>query len=186
MKTTLTAQQTAFFTKNGFIELEIAHEFPSNRAGWRDSPELQDFLMRKLGPLALALTGKKQLRLASDQWILRENRPTKPSPLKGILSIQGVAIAVAFAENPTFPSRRSPLGLLPLAAPGHLLFFRPEIILDWPFSDIYLATYAFPTAVYVYNPKDPLTHSLKQLGYQFGDLLKNETHPLIWATTQGS
>jgi hypothetical protein len=96
--------------------------------------------------------------------------------------IQKLSIAMAMAKNPTLPARRSPLGILPLPTPGHLLFFRPDLILDWPHvaSDLYLALFALPNAVYVHNPKDPSTHFLKQLGYNFGDVLKNETHPIIY------
>ena len=65
--------------------------------------------------------------------------------------------------------------------PGHILFFRPDLILDWPHVDeaVYLAIYALPSAVYVHNPKDPFTNALKALGYHFGDTLKNEHHPML-------
>lgn len=59
--------------------------------------------------------------------------------------------------------------------------FKPSFILDWPHvaTDLYLVTFTLPNAVYVHNPKDPATNALKQLGYNFGDVLKNEAHPLI-------
>lgn len=184
MKTTLDAKQTAFFTKNGFIEFEIAHEFPHRleRDQWRHDPKLQDFLVRKLGPIALVLTGKKKLSLACDQFISEENRPAKAGTLKEMFCIQGFALGIVIAENPLLPVRRSSLGILPLPSkPENILFFRPDLILDWPHvsSDLYLALYAFPNAVYIHNPKDPATHFLKQFGYNFGDVLRTETHPLI-------
>ena len=185
MKATLTAEQSAFFTKNGFIEFEIAHDLPPFRPErdlWRSEPSLKQLLVRKLGPLALILSGKKQLCLACDQWISKENRPRKGAPLKELFSIQGLAIAIALAQNTAAPLRKSPLGILPVpSASGNILFFRPELILDWPHveTDLYFAIYALPSAVYIYNPKDPATHFLKQLGYQFGDPLRSEFHPLI-------
>ncbi len=184
MRTILDEKQTAFFTNNGFIELEIAHEFPQQpeRDQWRRDPKLQDFLVRKLGPFALILTGKTQLRLACDQFLSQETRPKKASPLKELFCIQGLALGIAITNQPMVPARRSPLGILPLPSKQeNILFFRPDLILDWPHvaSDIYLALYALPSAVYIHNLKDPATHGLKQFGYHFGDVLKNDTHPLI-------
>ncbi|PIS02384.1 MAG: hypothetical protein COT85_05140 [Chlamydiae bacterium CG10_big_fil_rev_8_21_14_0_10_42_34] len=185
MKTTLTEQQTAFYTKNGFIEFEIPHDFPVDQSGrdqFRQEPKLKEFLLRKLGPLALALTGRKQLRLACDQLITKENRPKKIGLIKEIFSIQGFAIGVAISDNPVFPEKKSTLGIMPLPTKSaNILFFRPEILLDWPhvLSDVYIALFALPNAVYIHNPNDPDTNYLKKLGYSFGDQLKNEQHPQI-------
>lgn len=184
MKTAISEQQTAFFTKNGFIEFEIAHPEIKNhtRDAWRKEPQLQQFLTRTLAPIAFALTGKNQLRLGCDQWISEENRPKEAALLKDLFSIQGFALAVVIAENPVIPARRSPLGILPLPTKSEtILFFRPNLILDWPHvkSDLYLALYTLPNAVYVHNPHDPQTHYLKAFGYHFGDVLKNESHPLL-------
>lgn len=185
MKTTLTEQQTAFFTQNGYIELEIPHSLPIQRLGrdlWRQDPELQNLLVRKLGPIALILTGKKQLHLGCDQWIPATELPKKACPVKELFSIQGFALGAILAENPILPTRRSPLGILPLPSkPQNILFFRPDLILDWPHvkSDLYLVLYALPNSVYIHNPKDPLTNALKQFGYHFGDVLKNEFHPFL-------
>ena len=185
MKTTLSAQQTSFFTKNGFIELEMGHEKflqDGGRDQWRHEPKLKDFLLRKLGPMALVLAGKKQLLLACDQMVTKENRPTQACMLKEMFCIQGLAIGVAIGDHPVVPAKKSPLGILPMPTEGHILFFRPDIILDWPHtaSDVYIAIFALPSAVYVHNPKDPSTHFLKQFGYNFGDTLKNETHPSVF------
>lgn len=185
MKTTITAQQTAFFTKNGYIEFEI--EFPPiahtpERDLWRKDPELQNFLVRKLSHVAFVLTGKKQLRLGCDQWFAAKDLPKKMGQIKELLSVQGLALGVIIAENPELPAKRSPLGILPLPSQkNQILFFRPDLILDWPHvkSDLYLAIYTLPNAVYVYNSKDPFTTGLKQYGYCYGDVLKNEFHPLL-------
>ncbi len=185
MKTTISAQQSAFFTKNGFIEFEIPHILPPasiERDIWRQSESLKQFILRKLGPMALVLTGKKQLRIGLDQWILKENRPEKACLLKEMFCIQGFALGAILAQNPTQPPKRSPLGLLPLPSTSeNVLFFRPDLILDWPHitSDLFLILFTLPNAVYIQNPKDASTNSLKQFGYNFGDCLKSETHPLI-------
>lgn len=185
MRTTLSAEATAFFTKHGHIELEIPHPLPTQRSGrdlWRQNKELQNFLIRKLGPIALDLSGKPKLHLACDQWFSAAELPKKAGPIKELFSIQGFALGAILAENPLLPTRRSPLGILPTpSTAANILFFRPNLILDWPHvkSDFYLVLYALPDAVYIHNPKDPETNGLKQYGYQFGDTLKNEFHPII-------
>ncbi len=185
MKTTLSAQATAFFTKNGYIEFEIPHkappEFPG-RDAWRQNEELKQFILRKLGPIALVLTGKKRLRLGLDQWVSKENRPQKAGNLKETFCLQGLALAIAIAQNPILPDRRSDLGLLPLPSNSEsVIFFRPDLILDWPrvSSDLLLILFTLPNAVYIHNPKDPEANFLKQFGYHFGDCLNSESHPLV-------
>ncbi len=188
MKTTLTAQQLSFYTRNGYIEFEYdpAEIFPLIRSPGRDlfrsHPPLQNFLMRKLGPIALALTGKKQLRLGCDQTLPAADLPKKALPVKDLFSLQGLALGALIAEHPAQPAKRAPLGLLPLpSSPTHILFFKPTLLLDWSHvsSDLYLALFTLSNGIYVHNPKDPQTNYLKPLGYHFGDLLKNEFHPLI-------
>ncbi len=189
MKTTITAQQTAFFTKNGFIEFAIPHLIPPEspeRDQWRKNEEFKQLIIRKLAPIALTLTGKKQLRLGLDQWITTDNRPEKACTLKDMFSIQGFALAAVLAENPVLPATRSPLGILPLPSNSEsILFFRPDLILDWPHisSNLLLVLFTLSTAVYVHNTKDPSTYFLKQFGYNYGDTLKSETHPLIYSAS---
>ncbi len=185
MKTTISAQQSAFFTKNGYIEFEIPHTMPPeslNRDLWRQNEELKQFILRKLGPLALVLTGKKRLRLGLDQWFSKENRPQKAGNLKEMFCIQGFALAAVIAQNPVMPERRSALGILPIPSNSEsVIFFRPDLILDWPHvsSDLLLILFTLPNAVYIHNTKDPSANFLKQFGYNFGDCLNSESHPLI-------
>ncbi len=184
MKTAISEQQAAFYTKNGFIEFEIAPPPIPRRVGydlWREDAAVEKWLVKTLPPVAFALTGKKQLRLGCDRWFYANELPEKAGTLKEVLSLQRLALGVAVAENPQEPGKRFPLGLLPVPQAGHVLFFRPDLILDWPHvkTDIYLAIYTLPNAVYVHNAKDPFTNSLKRFGYHFGDVLKSERHPLL-------
>lgn len=185
MKTTISAEQSAFFTKQGYIEFEIPHPQLPSLTGhdfWRSDLTLKTFLLRKLGPLALTLSGKKSLRLGCDLLITKEDLPKKRGKLKEFLSLQGLAVGVALSDNPLLPKRHPSLGILPLPSTSHhVLFFRPDLILNWPSvtSDVYLAIFVFSTAVYVHNPNDPFTSALKAFGYQFGDCLRNEFNPLI-------
>ena len=192
MRQTLTAEQLSYFTKNGHIEIEgiafdpslfpPAKTYETGRDHWRNHPSLKTFLLRKIGPLALDLTAKNQLRLACDQWIPTDHPMGKPAPAKDFFSIQNLALGAIIAPSASPIPKRSPLGILPLpSTPSTILFFKPTLILDWPklSSPIYLVLFALHNAVYVHNPKDPLTNAMKAFNYGFGDLLKNETHPLI-------
>ncbi|MBX7066226.1 MAG: hypothetical protein K1X28_03240 [Parachlamydiales bacterium] len=184
MKRTLSESQTAFYTKNGFIEFEIPHEIPFSfkRDQWREDPELKQFIVKTLGPIALELTGKKQLRLGFSEWITKENRQKQAGKLKEWVSIQNLAIAIAISPHPVMPDKRSPLGILPLPTSStQILFFRPDLILDWPHvsSDLFLVLLTLSNGVYVHNPKDPQTAYLKTLGLNYGDTLRSDTHPFI-------
>jgi hypothetical protein len=185
MKKEITSQQAAFFTKHGYIEFEVPHPpLPnaSERDVWRHDGALKAFLLRKLGPIALSLTGKTRLRLGCDQNIAHADLPKAQGRVKELISLQGLAIGVMMAEQPQTTARHSPLGILPLPSSStHVLFFRPELILDWPSvqSTVYFALFTLPNAVYVHNPHDPCTHVLKTFGYQYGDVLKDAHHPLL-------
>lgn len=197
MKQILTTQQEAYFTKHGYIELEglaldldalralFPDKYELGRDLWRTRPALEALLLRKIGPFAVALSGKTQLRLAFDQWLPGNFHFDKMAPCKDLFSVQGLAVCclLSFAEVPL--PRAANLGILPLPShKGHLLFFKPTLLLDWPKlartgAELYLSAYALPASVYVQNPKDPCTNSLKPLGYGFGDRLNNQSHPII-------
>ena len=215
MKTEITAQQTAFFTRNGYLELEgisfqseqifqsAMHGLSSRlidkeeklppeklylkgRDLWREEPILKHFLAQKIFPTASILSRQKRLRIGADQWIPASYPWRKSCCLKDLFSIQGLILGalISFKESNHAPNPH--LGLIPLPLkPNHILFFQPQLILNWPdlpescATDIYLMAYTLPGAIYIQNEKDPLTNELKHLGYGFGDPLKNEFHPLL-------
>ena len=185
MKTTLSAQQHGFYTKNGYLELELPHkELPlsKKRDQWREDKDLLHFLKTKLGHLALLLSGKTKLRLGMSEWIVDENRPKTPCKLKEMCSLQAHEICAVLSNEPLIPEKKSSLGVLPLPSNKEsVLFFRSNLILDWPHvhSDVFLVVFTLHNGIYIENKNDPETHYLKELGYFFGDSLKNETHPLI-------
>lgn len=185
MKQILSEIQTASYTNNGFIEFEIPNAIPSystKRDQWRDDETLKQFIVKNLGPIALVLTGKKQLRVGFSEWITHENRPKKAGKLKEWIPLQNLALSICIAKNPIIPPKKSPLGILPLPSNSeNILFFRPDLILDWPHvtSDVLLIVLTLTNGVYIHNPKDPRTAYLKPLGFEYGDLLRTETHPLI-------
>ncbi|OGN64474.1 MAG: hypothetical protein A3E80_03435 [Chlamydiae bacterium RIFCSPHIGHO2_12_FULL_49_9] len=206
MKSSISSQQAAFFTKNGYIELEagidskeiFAHArallkkrdpkgldlYKAGRDLWREDDLLKKALIQKLAPLALALSPRTQVQLAFDQWIPEGLSWDKVCACKDLFSVQGLEIAFILTDTTHSIAKRPPLGIVPLPSNAEtILFFRPNLILNWPKlpKDIplYLGAYAAPDGIYIENPKDPSTNALKSLGYGFGDHLKNETHPLI-------
>lgn len=187
MKWTLSAEAGIFFKTRGWVELEIPHEelfkeFQTGQDIWRNSPTLKQFFLKKLAPVALALSGKKKIRIGVDRLFTTENQPANPGPIKEQFCIQGFALGVAIAKMPKVLTRHQELGIIPTPSNGMaILFFRPDVILDWPHldSDVYIMMYAFDSAVYIHNPKDPHASALKAFGYNFGDTLKNDAHPEI-------
>jgi hypothetical protein len=206
MNPSLTAQQNAFFSKNGYLELEgmwsekecqeICAWIAETRAArpvdvsqgrdlWRDSPPLKTLLLsRKISSLALELTGKPALHLALDQLFSPSFSLARATKLKDLFCIQGLACLLVCRLQPTafsFPAQPS-LGLLPFPhSPGSLLIVQPHVLIDWPSSplELYVVGYAFPSAVFIQNSNDPTSSRLRQLGYNFGDPLKNELHPVV-------
>jgi hypothetical protein len=190
-KISISAEASIFFTKHGWVELELDRDdldelIEKNallkRDLWRSIPQLQKFLTRKLAPLALALSGKKQLLLGFDQVFSEKEMPRNSCPLKEIISVQGLALGIVFSKDPKQALRKTELGIVPMpSSEKRILFFRPDIILDFPHakSDIYMALYVLPSAVYVQNGKDPDTNFLRKLGYNFGDVLKPSLNPMV-------
>ena len=189
---TLTAQQVAFFAKNGFLELEgilnpeeIAQigKLKPGRDLWRTTPVLKRLLLsRKLRTITFALSGKDRLMLALDHCFEPNFSLEHSEKLKSLFSVQGLSLCVFFqAQEP--PSIDAPkLGHHPFCqAVGNILIVRPELLITWPSfpSTVYLASYCHLNALYVDNPRDPAAGALRALGYEYGDPLRAETHPLL-------
>lgn len=196
----MTSQQTAFFTQNGYIELEglnfdpdeifsIARSAAQNTSGrdmWRKEEVLRRLLLRKMAPAIFHLNARP-VRLACDQWI--PSLPLdKACSVKDLICVQGLVLCAIFTASqiPAPHRRAAAIGIPPFASnPNSVLFVKPNIILDWPLLakapvDLYMAVYALPNnAVYVHNPKDPATHLLKEFGYEFGDVLTEPHHPVL-------
>ena len=161
MRPLITAQQAAFFTQNGYIELEglpfdpealftaiqshLQTESSSpisripatqlyllGRDLWRKLPLLQTTLLKTIAPIVSSLT-TKTLRLGSDQWIPAGYPWGRMAPFQEFFSIQGLAIGVLFCTKEVSLPTRAPLGLLPLPKnPKSVLFIKPDLLLDWP------------------------------------------------------
>lgn len=204
MRTLITAQQTIFYTQNGYIELAgIPVDAPSffqeiekvlqKRKGttyeqgrdlWRDSSLLKTHLTKTLKPTVCSLY-HKPLRLALDQWIPKGTTLPK-SAFKDLFCIQGFALGFLFAKDQAETSNQS-LGISPFPKEkGNFLFLKPTVLVDWPLlkepgaTDLYFVAYAMDASVFIHNPNDPSTHLLKSLGYNFGDRLRSDSHPYLF------
>lgn len=200
MPTIISAKQSIFFSENGYLEIEdpmaemiiqeVKQTLPENsflkgRDLWRRSKVLEKFLTRQIKDTLFSLVHEKALRLAFDQWIPKGTLFEEKTPLSKLFSIQGLAIGF-FISADRCELAPSSLGLSPFPKEKEgLLFVRPNLLIDWPklkeplAQDLYFVAYAIDRSVYVYNPKDPLTHLLKDLGYQFGDCLNNQQNPFL-------
>lgn len=205
---TLSAEQAAFFTKNGFLELEgvfspsecegLLHSIQQTMDGrqgvdlvrgrdlWRETPPLKTTLVsKKMKSLALSLSRRPSVRLAFDQWFGPDFSLQTPEKIEGLFSIQGLVLVAFLQLEPgvaKLPPKRSPLGLSPFPkGQGNILFTKPSLLLNWPQSThgLYCVGFCLPTSVYVQNLHDPAGISLRKLNYGYGDQLQNETHPIL-------
>ena len=169
MKTVITAQQLVYFRQHGQIRFEgfpvdfaaiqtAAEKATAKRDLWRDNPFLKKLIERDLAPLALELTGRKRLRIGLDQWI---DAPVSNGPMQALFCLQGIALVMVL--TPTALDVYDPSSLASLLIPG-----------------AYLIAYAQDNARYIANTKDPFVFNLRKMGYNYGDVLINEFHPLIF------
>lgn len=180
MNFALTAQQFVHFREHGSIRFS---QFPldfqiltqvisealkkgTERDLWRKSPHLQKIILRTLAPLILELTGKKGLRIASDQYFAVA--PTPESRIQDFFSFQGLA-AVAIIQ----------------ASEAQVEIVQPSSLASHIAADSYVIVYAKENAQFIDNPRDLYAQMLKKMGYAYGDFLINEHHPLIFPQSPG-
>lgn len=205
MKFALQGEHRDFFGKNGYIEFEgilSAHDvnnlkeaidyvltdrlknlvnktpqelFMAGRDVWRDSILIKKWTTSPtLSEIASSLFKIKPLRLAFDQ-ALRTGMST--SPFLKATSLQQIS------------SLRTIIGglMIPLSEkPGSIVLLSAQYLI--PFDTIFsqqnycslLIAYSGEKTLYTLDQADPHTHALKRQGYVFGDLLRNDTHPLVF------
>ncbi len=158
--------------------------FLKGRDLWRGSDRLYKILNhRKMAGIASELLDYKPLRLGYDQYLL----PPLPYPAKNSLEqiscIQGimcgVLICLVDAEtvipNEFFPTKG-----------GDATFFHSNYSLPWDQMDalkdqaFLLIAYTHERALYIYQDKDAHINYLKEFGYNFGDRLTDERHPIVY------
>lgn len=176
MKTALTAQQLVHFRQQGKIRFEnfpldfasiekIAEKTLYKRDFWRNHPSIKKSILHTLSPIALELTKKSSLRLACDQWL---ESPPKSGRLQDMFCFQGMACVFVFYQDISHPEKETLLDV-----------YEPSCLADLIPPNAYLVVFAHENGVLIDNPKDPFSIPTRNLGYVYGDRLKNEFHPLV-------
>lgn len=174
MRLATSLEHRDFFLKNKFIEFEGLLSFeecsflmtqPHATDLWRKEAICKKIsLNADFADIALTLcnkkTNKRALRLAFDTLL---TTPEEKVNLPGSC-LNKVAIAL----------------LIPLTGPqaGNGIFFTPEFALP-PIRPAFLIVYCEEKTFFVSDKADPYMRNLKKMGYCYGDLLKNDTHPLL-------
>ena len=156
-------------------------------------------LIRKLADVVGTLVDARPLTLAYDQ-ILRTTRDAVVDERFHALSLSetssvsslvcGVIINLSeqsFLEPPEELEIGEDVStLIPLPhTPGSVIFCAPNLPLDYPkLLEIpkqlcYLVTFSNVKPLYIRCEGDLHRNKLKQLGYAFGDHLREETHPIV-------
>ncbi len=157
------------------------------RAGhdlWRDDPLLHRFVCnRGIADLVSELTQQQKISLAFDQILQTSSQiglpEATPLSLQQKSCIQPLAAGVLIRL-----SGSSPYSLFPQKQ-ENIVIFSPDLVIPWetffqqPLQSFLLIAYAPPKALYIFEKNDPHVHTLKKLGYVFGDTLKPDLHPIL-------
>ncbi len=153
-------------------------------------------VLKTIGEIGTELMRIKSVRLGYDQ--LLENDPHDKAFGKGvnrylnlpegknlreISCLQGVNFGALVCLKNDLPDdqKKNPFP----TQPGHVAFIRPEHplsfkILAFPLPQRYLLiAYAVPNAVYIAQELDPYGYHMKELGYVYGDKLKEKHYPTV-------
>ncbi|MBA3237390.1 MAG: hypothetical protein H0T62_03450 [Parachlamydiaceae bacterium] len=183
---------------------ETEKQYANGRDLWRKSTAIKKFaLSKQLAKIASDLTGIKFLRFGYDQFLPSIALPAhstpeestskysfwikKKAPLGEHSSIQGVVSGLLLClNNPesefTVPSVDNSIFS---STAGNIIFFSSEKEVNFselqkrPGQEFFLITYAEKVSIYVHNENDPHLHAFKQLGYVFGDRLKDDINPVL-------
>ncbi|HSX13879.1 MAG TPA: hypothetical protein VLE96_05615 [Chlamydiales bacterium] len=170
MKTVLTSQQLMYYRRQGHVRFEnfpldfqkITNLIKKNpRDLFRKEPFLKKIILQQLGPIALELTKSNALHLACDQWF---DSPPLSCPMKNLFCFQNLACIFVFSSN---------------NSETILDVFEPSSLSSRIPPDAYLVVFAKENGVLVENQNDPFTVQTRNLGYVYGDRLKNELHPIV-------
>jgi hypothetical protein len=137
--------------------LDTIAPFQAGRDLWKKTPRIRSWLIQQVAPLVLELCSKPKIRLIADQRI--PSKSPLPSQLHNWFAFTFLlAIVCVDKESITI--------LHPSMPPSP--------------SAIYLAVFGLPQGRYIDKSQDAARHALKQEGYAYGDLLRHESHPLIF------
>lgn len=180
-------------TDKGLQALSPLQLFQKGRNLSQDSKALSRILFkRSIATLAAELSKSRILRYGLDQLFFQENLTKLKSPFESSFSIQGIEIGVLICLDSKV-EKAAELGVEHLiqspftGIKGNIVFISKTYQFDeralqdpgLEGASYLLLTYANPRSVYVHKEADELTHHLKQKGYNFGDKLSDEDHPIL-------
>jgi hypothetical protein len=160
---------------------------------WREHPFIKKIALRKdFAEITGGLTGQRDVRMGYDQAISIESGKESILPT-GTTSLQQTScvkpllmgLLIRLSEGPQTAPAQFPCPCP--TSPGSGIFFSAQLLLSWePLLALhnqrfFLIAYAGAHPIYILEKRDPCTHALKNLGYVFGDSLKTDTHPLLYA-----
>jgi hypothetical protein len=172
-------------------ELPRTAIFESGFDLWRDNSAIKQSLFKTtFTEIAAQLFQANLLRVAFDQYI--DTGPGSESPLKEPLSLNAFscanplsgALIIRLSETPIDPCDPQ---VCPIPShAGSAIFLSPDKVIPWAelFSQkdlrLLILAYASKRTFYRLEKNDPHTHLWKRLGYVFGDLLKDNLHPVLY------
>jgi hypothetical protein len=181
MKFALAKEHREFYAHHHFIEFEnilspeeidslcrlikeTLKKSATKRDLWRQNPEIQKIILKRcFAEIAKELFKQPLIRIAFDQY-QESFSPLSLTQMSCVRPIIG-AIAVPIQENSS----------------GKAIYFSPTTPFTLPFCNepLLIIAYTGSKAQYILTESDPHTHTLKKIGYTFGDHIKSETHPII-------
>ena len=178
----LLLEQEALFEKKKIDTPTTPRVYQFNHNLFLSEPEFRKVALSfPFAEIASQLMKKKSVRIAFDQllWGTPSDTPLFPQPLTlvDLSSIYpvlcGLIITLRGGEFLEEPQPKE----------GNITFFSPKCEISFDYLNKgeivqYLIVYTEDKALYLHNPSDLHTHSLKRQGLAFGDRL-GEAHPLI-------
>lgn len=182
MKLLLSNEQLHFFEKNGWLEVENlvrAHEqipgflhmfqeaISSQKVGKKD--ELRKFLSR-VAPLVAQLTFAKVVRYVFD-FPFEGDIPVLKSTIEELSPVKGVLLGALVAAN------------------GTCIFLKTDCTIPEQLIEKFrqgsairgaLIAFGGKNLQYLLNEKSPVGKELKAMGYVYGDMLKQSSHPVLF------
>lgn len=190
-----------YFRQNGFIEFEdilsiqnlenlkndlekksiMNTSFDSSRRDlFRSSDAIKKIAFNTtITSILKSLTKRQSLRLIFDQIFLKKDNTLKTFSLSPSTSFQGLIGGIIINIDPNQITSNN------LNKKYSSIFINDTISIN--LENIFLDSEAFLLiaygelkTVYKHNQSDHETNSIKKFGYSFGDVLKDETHPIVF------
>ncbi len=190
MRYTITSQQFDYFREEGHIQfqdlftpeeagsLKVLLDELNNETGrdlQRGNLPLQKAMqLSRLGQALSGLLDEQMLQLAFTQYYPCYKKVATLEEISSITEVCSCAlINLSYDELPE-------LDYLP-AEVGDVGFYKETFPIDYTQLDLpfLLIAFAKKNARYKLQKNDPHTHTLKKLGYAFGDRINSDTHPTI-------